>query len=322
MAQDPFAQFSATPGGADPFADVAVAAPEESGVGGNVAMGALGLAGLAGAAFLAKKPGVIGKALRSANALRQQLMLTGMAVPKSVMGGAGAAVESALERGSMSPIKEFFSPETVKDAYKAFKEGGAVGPTPGVDVAAHELPNWMNLPGRLLGAGDVASRNALERSGMTTTESQAALLQKPLPKGFEALESDTGRYVQPFRRTPFNQWFSGFEKVKRAEQGGAGNEGIRRTLGIYTGAGVLHGAATADDKYPVSVPFGVAASARYGLPYAAGALVGRGLAGGYGGGGIAGAALPTSEYSLEQEFTDPFKPFTDPAIARVFAPKK
>lgn len=300
---------------------VATSVPDEApdDIGGNIAMGVLGGGALLGAGLLAKKPGLIAKGLRSANALRQQLMLTGYAIPKSIIGGAGAAGEMAIEQGSMAPLKEFFSGKTVRAGVDAFKKGGFVGPTPGVDQAAHELPNWMNLPGRILGAGDTAARDALMRAGKSAPEAQSALLQKPLPAGFEVLESDIGRYVQPFRRTPFNQWFSGMEKMKQGTE--AGNPGVRKALGIYTAAGALHGAATADDRFPKSVPFGIAASARYGLPYGIGALVGRGVAGGYGGGGIAGATLPTSEYSLEQEFTDPLKPFLEPAITRVFKRK-
>ena len=84
-------------------------------------------------------------------------------------------------------------------------------------------------------------------------------------------------------------------------------------MALYTGTGAAHGAATADESIPLSLPLATAAAARYGLPYAGAAIVGRMLAGGKGGGGIASSALPVSEYGFESSFTDPTRPFRKPA---------
>src|SRR3990167_5356397 len=66
-----------------------------------VVAGGAGLAGLAyGASKLAKLPGVLGRlgtAAATANALRQQLMLSGFAPLKSLLGNVGAGLEAAVE---------------------------------------------------------------------------------------------------------------------------------------------------------------------------------------------------------------------------------
>lgn len=241
------------------------------------------------------------RTLQGLNALRQQLMLSGFALPKSVLGNVGAMVEASLEGRTLEPLRQFFKTQTLRDIGQAYKTGASIGPTPG--AAAGSLPS----PGRAMGALDTASQAALRRAGMTADEAQAALLQSPLEGRLgTALESAPARYVHPFRRTPFNQFIEGWDKIRNVSQ----HPG---TMGIYTGTGAVHGAATADEDYPLSVPLAIAASARYGLPYGLAALTARGLAGARTGGGIAGSVLPVSEYGIEQAVRDPLKPFTQPA---------
>lgn len=289
-------------------------APAENGGGVNKTAVGVGAAAVGGVAALAlHNPSMAGKIARGLNTLRQQLMLSGYALPKSLLGNAGAAVENSLERGSMTPLKEMFSAQTLKDAAAAFKAGA-----PGAAAQTGQAPTGGNVvtkalshlsPGRAMGAFDEASQAALRRAGLTGEEAQSATMQAPLQQDLaDALDSPLARYVHPFRRTPFNQFIEGWKKLKPENL--KANPG---TTAAYVGTGAVHGAATADDDSPVSIPLAVAGSARYGLPYAISALMGRYMAGGAGGGNIASSALPVSEYGLESSVTDPTRPFRKPA---------
>lgn len=286
--------------------DTVPTATEESG--GSWLPVVAGGAALAGAGVLAAKmPGKIGAAARGLNALRQQLMLSGMALPKSMLGNAGAALTQSIERGSMRPLAEMFSGETVKDAVRAYRAHGSAGPTPGVNLPGP-------VPGRIMGAFDDAAQKALVRGGASPKEATNEVLQTPLGENFgrmgDVLETPLASYMHPFRRTPFNQFIEGYKAVDKAV---GGDQGARRALGAYGAAGAVHGAATADDNMPLSVPIAMSGAGRYGLPYGIAALVSRGLMGGKGASGIAGSALPVSEYGFEQSLNDPLKPFVKPA---------
>lgn len=264
-------------------------------------------------ALLARKPGAAREALKYANATRQQLMLTGLAVPKSMLGNVGATVARSLEEKSLNPLRELFSGETVRDAAKAFGSARTVGP---VGKANTNLPFPLDLPGRTMGAMDTATQSALQRSGMTAKESEAALFQTPLGENYgkfgETLDSPAARYILPFRRTPFNQFSEGMKTLKSDYP----HKAVTAGYGI---AGAAHGAATADDQFPVSIPLATAFSAKYGVPYALGALAGRVYSGGKNSAGIAGSILPVSEYGVEQSVTDPTAPFFDPSFTRVMS---
>ena len=244
------------------------------------------------------------KGAEYASALRQQLMLSGFAPLKSFLGNIGAATAQSAETRSLAPLKELLSMQTARDIRAAYKAGRNVAPI----TAGVTLPGPLGAPGRIMGAVDEATRNALVRSGMSAKDAQRAVFQAPLPARLaEALDSPLGRYTIPFRRTPFNQLIEGYEASKGAHP---------YVLAGYTGAGAAHGAATADEQYPLTVPFGVAAAAKYGVPYAFGSMAGRLLAGGRGTGGIPSNVLPVSEYGLSQAVEDPFAPFVEPAALR------
>lgn len=276
-----------------------------SGLGTAAAVGVgLGFMGL-----LARKPGALKAAAGKLNAVRQQLMLSGLALPKSVLGNTGAVVAKSLEERSVNPLKQFFSMETLRDAKAAYTAGNAVGPVAGgVNLPG---PN----PGKLMGAMDTATQKALVRAGSTAEEAEASLFQTPLGKNFgkmgETLDSDAARYILPFRRTPFNQFSEGMKTLKPD----FAHKGVRNA---YAAAGAVHGAATSDEQFPASVPLATAASARYGVPYAIGAVAGRALNGGKGSAGMVGSMLPVSEYGVEQSITDPFAAFEDPAFIRTY----
>lgn len=268
-------------------------------VAGGVAAGAAGLGGLYA---LSKMPGSIGKIAKLVNSARMQLMLSGLAVPKSALGNVGATAIASAERGSTKPLRELFSRQTARDAVQGYRNAAQVGP-------AAAGARWHG-PGRLMGALDEATRNALRRGGLSADEAERAVLQSPLNKDLaDALDSPAAQYAIPFRRTPFNQFTEGLKTYKP--------ENLRQHPAISAlvhGAGAAHGAATADDEYPLSVGLGTAAAARYGLPYAVGAIVGRDLAGGRQPERLAGSALPVSEYGLASGITQPLRPFYRPAI--------
>lgn len=283
-----------------PFAGREVAPEAESTELPGWGKAALGGGALLAGGLLARNPKGV---LSGLNSLRQQLMLSGYALPKSILGGGGAVLEKSIEGRTLEPLKQLFKTQTLKDVGAAWKSGGMVGPTPG---AASRIPS----PGKAMGSIDEAMKNVLTRAGSTPEEARSALLQAPLEGRLgEVLESGVAKVVHPFRRTPFNAWLEGWDKIKNAQQNKA-------ALGIYGGAGAIHGAATAEEDYPVSIPLAIAASARYGLPYGLAAAAARGLAGGQGGGGIAGNILPVSEYGVTQAVTPGglVKPFLRPAI--------
>lgn len=268
----------------------------------------LGAGAIAAASKLKNAPGILGKIGKGAsalNAVRMQLMLSGLAVPKSIAGNIGASAIESMERGSIKPLKEMLSLKTLKDAGKAYKAFGKVGE----QAHGSNIP-YLPVPGRIMGAMDTASRNAFQRAGLTAEEAERTILQAPLQKDLaEALDSPLARYALPFRRTPFNQFIEGWKTLKP--------ENLKKNPGVsalIAGAGATHGAMTSDEQYPLSVGIGSAAASRYGLPYALAALVGRKLAGGTGGESIVGSALPVSEYGLASSITDPTKPFHRPAL--------
>lgn len=289
---------------ADPRVSPDETPTEDSGMGG-LGAGIAGVAGLAGAAALAaRNPGMLSKAFKYGNAARMQLMLSGYAAPKSILGNVGSSVIASAERGSLDPLKAFFSRQTLQDVKSAYKSG--VQGIPGANLPGP-------TPGRIMGAFDEATQKAHVRGGLTAEEAEKQVLQTPLTKERvgvlgDVLNSPVAHAVIPFRRTPINQFVEGLDILK--------NPGRNpKTLGAVAAAGAAHGAATSDTPYPKSIPLATAAAGRYSLPYALSALVGRKvLGGGKTGGGIASGALPVSEYGIEQSVTNPLKPFVDPAM--------
>lgn len=320
MPQNPVIDNWGTPA-ASVVDDWGSPAPEPS-TGSSVGKLLAGGAALAGAGYLAAKSGKVKPFLESANNLRNQLMLTGWAIPKSILGGIGATAIQSAERKSTAPLKALFSRETLQDVGKAWKSGSLEpqAALPGMEDVGKAAQSWgkpftimgkeVPTPGKVLSATDAAIQRAMQRGGLTAEEAATANMQAPLPEGLtKALDSPVGRYLVPFRRTPFNQFIEGFKtwtpgNINPAVQAGAG------TLGA------MHGAATSEEKYPTSVGLGSALAAKYGLTYAAGATLGRMLAGGKGNASTMGAALPVSEYGVTSSIEAPFKPFTDPAALR------
>lgn len=301
----------------DPIDPVEPVEPEEAGPGwGSVAAGGGALAGAAGLLGLASKfPGSVGKAAGVANAVRQQLMLSGFAPIKSLLGNVGAAVNQGIAGKGLRPLQQLVSRKTADEFMDTLRNNSdqamrdSAGSTRGVD-----LPWFLSMPGRFMGAADKATRGALQRAGATADEAVAETLQTPLGQNFgkfaDVLDSPAATYLHPFRRTPFNQFYEGW---KIASDASKGDQAARRLLGVHGTLGAAHGAATSDDPLPLSVPMGVAFAGRAGVPYGLAALAARYAVGGKGGGGVASSLLPVSEYGYEQAIGDPLKPYRKPA---------
>ena len=263
----------------------------------------LGGGGAALVAMLLRKPGGLQKAFSTANTIRQQLMLSGFAPLKSLLGNVGGTAIQAAETKSMEPLRQLFSRQTGRDIAEAYKNP-SFHPSYGTD-----LPKWLPTPGRAMGALDMATQKALVRAGSTPEEAARTMFQAPVTGRLgDVLESEAGRYLVPFRRTPVNQFLEGFDILKTRQH--------PAILAGTAGAGAVHGAATADERYPFSIGLGTAAAAKYGVPYALGALAGRTLASGRQGAGIAGTILPVSEYGIQQAIADPLQPLREPAALR------
>jgi hypothetical protein len=269
---------------------------------------ALGMAAGVGVAGYAASKLPFGKAaLESAgnflNSARQQSMLSGLAPLKSFLGNVGAAVEQSAIQRDMSPLKEFFSATTARDALQTFKDN----PVPsGVEPT---LIDKLWTPGRVMQSLDTATQNALVRGGLSADAAQTAVMQAPLPQKLqEALDSPMGRYLVPFRRTPFNQFIEGFGRF--------GKNFDPVVTPAYMAAGAAHGYATSDDKAPLSLPLAIAGAASHGVPYAVSAIAGR-IAGNHSAvpdSQLASSVLPVSEYGITQSAEDPLAWIKHPAI--------
>lgn len=226
--------------------------------------------------------------------LRRMSMLSGLAPLKSLLGNAGASVYGSIERGSMAPLKEMFSPETVKDAISTFRANPSyanAGPATGL--------TRFNLPGRLMGSFDTAAQNALKRAGYTADEAAEAMLQGPVPDRLaKGLDNPVMNYLVPFRRTPINQFIEGGKTFAPKTMGQKVALGTSLATGAATGA-------TVDD--PKTIGLGTALSGKYGLPFTLAAGVTRALTSGSkakGAEAIQGAS-PFSDYSLAEGTLNP-----------------
>ena len=241
-------------------------APAKGGMGRLGAI--LAAAGLVGAGVAARKPELLkrgaSKAFDVVQSARHLGALSGTAVPKSIVGNVGAPFVAAAERRSTAPIREFFSRQTAKDWLSELRN-----PEVGREIAEKGMERRIrfNPFGRVMSAGDVATRGALKRSGMTESEAARAVLQTPLQelgisgKALEALESKAGQLAVLYRRTPLNIAIHGAkaltERPSLAALAAAAG-------GIQAGSGGITGD-------PLSIAMLAPAAGVYSLPYLAGA---------------------------------------------------
>ncbi len=255
-AQDDFAEFRASP------LPSTVTSGEDNVNPWLVGAGAIG----AGALALAAKKFGLGGLASAAQAARKTSMLSGLAPLKSFLGNVGGAAYGSIERGSLAPIREMLSPETLKEAVQVFKQG----PNEAIAGPAAGLSKW-NIPGRVMGAFDEAGQNALQRAGYSPSESAREMLQAPLPRDLaKAFENPVADFLVPFRKTPYNALKEGFGTFN------ADTLGKKAALGTSLATGALAGQA----EDPKTIGITTAASGRYGLPHAMAAGASRAFFGG------------------------------------------
>jgi hypothetical protein len=219
--------------------------------------------------------------LKRFNELRAIGMLSGGALPKSVLGNIGAHLNAAGEMGSIAPIKEMLRlPENAKVAGRAFmaqtKPGGSM--TSGAQV---EGLGKLNLPGRIMGALDDASAQSLERAGVPTDRARQLQLmeQNPAGAGGAALQRsfDTrlGRFLVPFQRVPLNQWAQGVEALDGMLPRGNRPPSVHTSARgrLATTAAIGGGLVAGDDEKPnlLKLSLLAALAGSRGMPFAAGA---------------------------------------------------
>lgn len=257
-------------------------------------------AGVAGAAGLALHSPRAAKAIGTGiSELRQMSMLTGLAPLKSLLGNVGGTVNASIERGSLKPLRELLSGQTLEDVVSAYKKGSTYS-----DAASGPVSKFVNklgipTPGRVMGAMDDASQAALQRAGLSAKDAAKEMLQAPIDQEFsKALNNPVARWLIPFRRTPFNQLKEGMSTFN------ADTVGKKAALAYNMGTGAVSG-ATAEE--PQTVGLTAAASGRYAVPHVMAAGLARAAVSGS---KAKGAALmqgltPVSDYSLSEGVLGP-----------------
>jgi hypothetical protein len=287
----------------------------------------LGTAGAATGAALANDDskvagGVLGGigGLAAANPMRaartlQQLrvigMLSGAALPKSIAGNIGAIGTSAIEQGSMRPIKEALRvPTNVRAAVTGWKNNANPAHIAGM--------GRFNLPARAMGALDHTTTNILQRGGESLPGAQRLLLTNPNTLGAgnfgNSMRGSIGRAAFPFQNTPFNGVAEGLKSLDGlAGTGAMAHAPHSKTMKALTAGSIAAGAgagASTDD--PRLLALAAALFGPRGVPFALGtaATAGPRIA------AKIGVRLP--EGGVE-DFADPAevaRPITDPAILR------
>jgi len=235
-----------------------------------------------------------------ANQLRIASMLSGWALPKSVLGNVGShgvAVAENLAAGkslkaSLSPAKELFN---LKANVGEFKKGWKSGANPAIAGAANF--GKYNPITRTMGAADHMATESLIRSGLTKAEAKRLLLTDP-QWGLKGKTSPVLDYLVPFRRTPFN-----------VLQGGAKTMGDHPLMSLGAGAAGAGVGMSSDD--PRVLALTAALLGPYTLPF----LVGAGTTAGTR--ALQGLS-PIPEWSLQKSLGDPLHPFSAPSFMTMF----
>lgn len=237
-----------------------------------------------------------------ANQLRIASMLSGLALPKSLLGNAGAIGTAAIEHGTTAPIREAFRiPTNLREAKSAWR--GGANPS-GIHGAGR-----LNIPGRMIGTTDQVTQKLLERAGLSTDEAQRLLLTRQNNAGKSlGIDNPAGRALFPFQKTPFNSLKEGFSgenwsTPKRAAMT-VGAAGAGDVLANYT-----------DD--PRILGLAAAFAGPRGVP----ALIGAGF-GGAGRNAVAGIS-PLPEWGIPSDMNGLIRlTGIEPAALRAYGPRR
>lgn len=321
MDNDYLRQINNERGSVDPMLAAKIGLPVAGAVAGSAMAGEDGnplLGGALGAlgGLAAANPGATMKRLQEARMIG---MLSGAALPKSVLGNVGAHLTAAAEMGSAAPIREMLRvPTNVKTAVQAFRNqpktiSAATGAAPVEGLGR------LNLPGRLMGALDEASNASLQRSGLSPEQAQRLLLTTENPVGAgstlnTALNTRLGRWLVPFQRIPVNQFSQGVQSLEGLLPKGSvkldpvhtSKAGRALTVGSM-GAGALAGDET---NNPLALAMLSALAGPRALPFALGA----GLTAGPKVLERVGVGLPDASL---RDLYDPTRAIDQPALLRL-----
>lgn len=225
------------------------------------------MGGLAGASLANPKKAVSTAYHGVIKPARMIGMLTGMAVPKGVLGVAGAHLNAAIDNGTMAPIKQFAKPMPfLRDMKQGWKD--QANPSDMAGVADGSFLSKFNYGGRASGALDFAGEKSLMRAGLNKTQAQKQLLTAPNEAAAKLkLTGEFGKYAVPFQRIPFNQVAEGAESIEDVLQGA----GTKLQRGATVGAGILGGAAATQTDDPISLGLMAALTGRRGAAFTLGA---------------------------------------------------
>lgn len=232
---------------------------------------------------------------RVANQARVASFLSGLAVPKSLLGNAGAIVTAAVENGDFNIVKEAFNlkanAQSLKDAWQSTANPAAISGA-----------GKINIPGRVMGAADQATIDLLKRAGLSEDDAQRLQLQRPNPVGDnnfgKALKSPVGKFVWPFQRTPFNQLAEGISSENWKSPHAGDTAGTARRTGLSLAAGGAGYELGQNTKDPRILGLAAAMAGVRGVPLLIGAAMG-----GAGKNAIAGIS-PIPEWGIPSKASD------------------
>ena len=176
------------------------------------------------------------------NQARIASFLSGLAIPKSMLGNIGAITTAAWEGGTTAPLKEATKFRTNLSQLKQSWQNAA-------NPQAISGAGKLNVPGRVMGAFDETTENILKRAGLTQDEARRLLLTKNNRAFSElGLNNPVGRAFFPFQRTASNVIKEGFGP--RIWKGSTGGQTARKTAQTLAtmGAGSFLGSQTKDPR--------------------------------------------------------------------------
>jgi hypothetical protein len=226
------------------------------------------------------------KTFDAANSVRMTSMLSGLAFPKSLAGNIGAHLAAALEGRTLKPLKVLAD---VKSISRDLKSGWQSGANPALVTGF----NKANLPGRAMGAFDFAGIESLKRAGLSEKDAKELMLTGANQiSSWWPLETRAGKYIVPFRTTPFNQFAQGITRWKKHPEVYA----AAVALGALSGANV-------EDKEGLAMLSAFAGP--YAIPFIVGAWVASGKA------EVLNSISPIPEWGITKSIINPFAPVTE-----------
>jgi hypothetical protein len=232
------------------------------------------------------------KSFDVANQVRMTSMLSGLALPKSVIGNVGSHLIAALEHRTLAPFKVLTN---VRAIARDLKTGWVHNVNPALTGGVGRF----NYFGRAMGAGDYAATESLVRAGIGRADAREILLTNPNAiSKWPPFKSRAGQFFVPFRTIPFNQFGQFLTRWKRYPE-------------VYTAAVVLGAVsgANVDDKEKLALMSAFAG------PYAIPFLIGAGLT--KGARAVEGVS-PIPEWGIVKTITKPWAPFTESPGRRWF----